>query len=104
MVTPELFLGRREYLRPILDEVLVQSMTQRRIAVAAGILLLPVVGTLDLLTGYEVNFFVFYFLPIALLTWNGNRGAGIAMAFGCAVVWYWVDVFGADDRRLERGA
>ena len=67
-------------------------MTRRRTAVAAGIVLLPVLASLDLLTGYEINFFVFYFLPIALLTWYGHRSAGIAMALGSAVVWYWVDV------------
>ena len=67
-------------------------MIRRRIAVVTGVVLLPLLASLDLLTGYEINFFVFYFLPIALLTWYGCRGAGIAMAIGCAVVWYWVDL------------
>ena len=67
-------------------------MIRRRIAVATGVVLLPILAALDLLTGYEINFFVFYFVPIALLAWYGCRGAGIGMAIGCAVVWYWVDV------------
>ncbi len=67
-------------------------MTRRRIAIPASIVLLPLLAVLDLVSGYEINFFVFYFMPIALLAWYGNRGAAIAMAVGCAVVWYWVDV------------
>ena len=81
-----------EYLRPIFDQVLMESMSRRRIAIAASILLLPVLAVLDLVTGYEINFFVFYFVPVALLAWFGNRSAAVAMAIGCAVVWYWVDV------------
>lgn len=69
-----------------------ESMTRRRIAIVASIVLLPLLALLDLISGYEINFFVFYFMPIALLAWYGKRGAAIAMAVGCAVVWYWVDV------------
>ncbi len=64
----------------------------RRIGLTASILLLPALAALDLITGYEINFFVFYFLPISLIAWYGNRAAGVGMAVGCAVVWYWVDV------------
>ena len=35
-------------------------------------------GAVDWKTGYELNFFVFYFLPIGLAAWHLGAVAGIA--------------------------
>jgi hypothetical protein len=41
--------------------------------VGIGALLLLLVDGLDYLSGHEVHFFVFYFLPIAFVGWHTNR-------------------------------
>jgi len=51
-----------------------------------------VVALIDYLTGYEIGFFVFYFLPVGLGTWGGGRRMGLALALTCAVVWLIVDI------------
>lgn len=50
-----------------------------------------VVALLDHITGNEIGFFVFYFLPVGLGTWAGGRRMGLALALTCAVVWLIVD-------------
>lgn len=51
-----------------------------------------VVGFFDWLTGYELDFLLFYFLPITLGAWFLGFGASLTMAFACAVVWAGADV------------
>jgi hypothetical protein len=46
---------------------------------------------LDFATGYELQFFVFYFAPIALVAWNMRLSWGLFMAFACAGTWFAVD-------------
>jgi signal transduction histidine kinase len=56
-----------------------------------AILLVGFVGVLDYLTGYEVEFFPFYSIPILLVVWwNGRKGAFVIAAFS-GIVWYTVD-------------
>ncbi len=45
-------------------------------------------GWLDWLTGHELNFFVFYFLPVSLGAWFLGLGPAIALAVLSAVVWF----------------
>ena len=71
-----------------------REIIARPLAIGAGVVLLPLIAVIDFVTGFEINFFVFYFLPIALLAWFGNRTAGLMMGCACAAVWYWVDVLG----------
>jgi hypothetical protein len=51
-----------------------------------------VIALIDHLTGYEIGFFVFYFLPVGLAAWAGGRRMGLVLAFTCAVVWLIVDM------------
>lgn len=57
-----------------------------------GLLLIAVVGLVDLWTGYELGFSIFYLGPVTLVTWYGGRRLGIAAALVSAIVWFAVDV------------
>ncbi len=46
-----------------------------------------VLGLLDWLTGYELNFFVFYFLPVSLCAWFIGLGASLTLAVVSGIVW-----------------
>lgn len=46
----------------------------------AGLVLVIGVGIIDLLTGYELAFSLFYLFPIALVTWFGGIKIGAATA------------------------
>ena len=45
------------------------------------------IGWLDSVTGWEWSFFVFYGVPIFLVTWRTERRSGLAFAVIAAVVW-----------------
>lgn len=52
-------------------------------------------GIVDWVSGYELQFFVFYFIPVAAAGWAcGARRAYIVSAFS-AVVWFAADTFSA---------
>lgn len=57
----------------------------RPFALCAVVLIL---GWLDWLTGYELNFFVFYFLPVSAAAWLLGLGASVAAAVLSALVWF----------------
>jgi len=59
------------------------------VIVIVGIL---VVGFLDWLTGIELNFFVFYFLPVAVSAWFLGLGFSVFLAVLSALVWFGVDM------------
>lgn len=49
-------------------------------------------GLIDYISGYDLNFFVFYFIPVALTAWKvGPRSAAI-VAVMCAACWFFVDI------------
>ena len=54
----------------------------------SGLVLLGLVGLSDYLSGPELSFGVFYFLPIWLMTWHFNRGAAVLFSLLCALVWF----------------
>ncbi len=60
--------------------------------IICGFLVL-VVTSLDLLTGFEISFFIFYSVPIALASWYGSRHFGIITALICIVGWAIADYF-----------
>ena len=57
--------------------------------IGAGVIAL---GLIDWLTGYELNFFVFYFLPVSLGAWFLGLGAAVTLSVLCALVWFGADV------------
>lgn len=53
--------------------------------------LLLIIGWLDYITGYEIGFFIFYFIPVSITSWLCGRRSGIVMAFSAAVAWFLSD-------------
>jgi signal transduction histidine kinase len=49
------------------------------------------IAYLDLITGYDLGFFVFYFIPISVISWFAGRTYGIALSLVAAIVWLLVD-------------
>ncbi|TNJ38258.1 hypothetical protein FGF66_09695 [Chlorobaculum thiosulfatiphilum] len=62
----------------------------RMVAVIAGIAML---GGLDWFTGYELSFFVFYFVPIAYAAWRFGLSAAIAAVVLSGISWFLADIF-----------
>ncbi len=56
-----------------------------------GLLFILVLGIIDLLTGYELSFSLFYIMPVSLMTWISGRKTGTITAGICAIVWYVAD-------------
>lgn len=58
-----------------------------------GILVLVLLlGWIDWQTGYELNFSVFYFIPVGLAGWHLGLGAGVMVSMTAAFVWFAADV------------
>jgi hypothetical protein len=49
------------------------------------------VGYVDWITGYDISFFTFFFLPISISAWFLGFEASIATAFLSAFAWFGVD-------------
>jgi diguanylate cyclase (GGDEF)-like protein len=56
-----------------------------------GALLLALLGALDVATGPEVSFSIFYLVPVILVTWYADAPAGLVTALAAAVVWLAAD-------------
>ncbi len=56
-----------------------------------SLLSLLVVSYIDYVTGYEILFFVFYFVPVALCGWYLGWWSTLGMAGLCGVSWFVVD-------------
>ncbi|MGP8200515.1 MAG: ATP-binding protein [Limisphaerales bacterium] len=54
--------------------------------VASSLAILAVVGVVDWLSGYELNFFAFYLIPVCLAVWFVGRGYGIFVSALCALI------------------
>ncbi len=48
-------------------------------------------GWLDYVTGYELNLFIFYSLPVGIAAWYLGRWPGVAMSVASAVTWWMAD-------------
>jgi hypothetical protein len=59
--------------------------------IGIGVLLLLLVDGVDYLSGREVSFFVFYFLPIAFVSWHTNRKFAIFFAVVVTGNWLVID-------------
>ncbi|MCB9987829.1 MAG: GGDEF domain-containing protein [Rhodospirillales bacterium] len=49
------------------------------------------IAVFDYLTGYEINFFIFYAIPIGFMTWYRTWKAGLLFTVICALIWFFVD-------------
>lgn len=53
--------------------------------------MLALIGWLDYITGSELSFFIFYFLPITLVAWFISRGPAMLVACLCTSEWFLVE-------------
>lgn len=47
-----------------------------------------IIGCVDAITEFELNFFVFYFLPISIAAWFIGKNMAMAWAFLATILWY----------------
>ena len=66
----------------------------RWMIVAVAAFVLGLVGSLDLFTGSELSFSVFYLIPVAFVTWYVGSGAGYVFAVISAALWFSADRWG----------
>lgn len=74
-----LFLGLNAQFDPVLVNV-------------TSTVLLLFISWLDYITGYELGFFVFYFIPVSISAWYSGRRSGLAMSVASAVCWLLSDM------------
>jgi len=60
-------------------------------SVIVSILLIVVLSVIDYMTGFELNFFVFYYIPISYLAWYVGEKWAISFSIISAVIWTFVD-------------
>jgi len=60
--------------------------------IAIGFILIGVLGIIDTLTGKELDFSLFYVIPILIVTWHTGLGLGIVFSLISALVWLLSDV------------
>jgi len=68
------------------------NLSPRLIFLAALVLSL-MMGVLDWASGYELQFFVFYFIPITLAGWYCGLARTLVVSTLCGGLWYAIDVF-----------
>lgn len=51
-----------------------------------------VLGFIDWGTGHELNFFVFYFIPVSIAAWHIGLGASLWIGILCAITWFTADI------------
>lgn len=56
-----------------------------------NVLIVILMGTFDYLTGNEINFTIFYLIPVAAAAWYLGKNWGIAISFSAMLVWFFVD-------------
>jgi diguanylate cyclase (GGDEF)-like protein len=57
-----------------------------------GFSLVPLLGLIDYLTGYEVSFSLFYLAPISLITWFIGKRWGLVISTFSAITWLIADL------------
>jgi diguanylate cyclase (GGDEF)-like protein len=69
------------------------SRVPQPVLLLIGAILIGAVWLLDLLTGHDISFSIFYLLPIVLVTWYGTRDAGMIYAALAAAAWLLADLW-----------
>jgi K+-sensing histidine kinase KdpD len=54
---------------------------------ASAVILMLAISTIDKLTGHELQLFILYLIPVALVTWSAGRTWGLAMAAVAIIAW-----------------
>ena len=61
--------------------------------IARLLLMLLLIGIADYVTGLRLEFFVFYFIPVALAGWQRGRFCAVLLSIMSAIVWFSADFF-----------
>jgi hypothetical protein len=75
------------------------GFVSRRFIIALG--LLAFVSGIDFFTGYELQFFVFYFIPIAFAALGCNKIPAYSIAIASSVCWLSVDILSRHPYNVE---
>jgi len=59
----------------------------QRALIVAGLVVVCIIGAVDYYSPAEMNFAIFYLLPIMFVTWRGGNRAGTVIAIAGAVTW-----------------
>jgi len=66
---------------------------QPPVAIACwSLILVAVLGVIDYLTWEDLAFSIFYLAPVAMATWYGGAGVGIAISIASAAMWLSADI------------
>lgn len=66
-------------------------LSHRFLVFCLCLLLLAALGWLDYATGYELNLFIFYSLPVGIASWYLGRWPGVVMSVASALTWWVAD-------------
>jgi signal transduction histidine kinase len=66
-------------------------LNSRPATLSAGLFSLALVGFLDWMTGPNVDFSLFYLVPVCVVTWGAGQSSGFMASILCAAVWLVVD-------------
>ncbi|MBI4456082.1 MAG: hypothetical protein HY644_09310 [Acidobacteria bacterium] len=61
---------------------------------AIGLLLALGIGLVDVTTGAELSFSIFYLIPVCLVVWLAGKKPGVFMSSVAAAIWLWADIVG----------
>jgi len=67
------------------------SFSKRKSILMVIVLSVLVLGLTDYITGYELSFFVFYFIPIAIAAWWVGPTSSYLIAVLSSIVWFLCD-------------
>jgi hypothetical protein len=67
----------------------------------SSIVLLIVTSLVDYFTGYELQFFVFYFIPISLASLKTDKATAYSIALASTLCWFVVDFYADHHYLLE---
>ena len=57
-----------------------------------GTVMVLLLGAVEIRTGREISFSIFYLIPIIVVGWYGGRASGMTMAVLTAAVWYYAEL------------
>jgi diguanylate cyclase (GGDEF)-like protein len=63
--------------------------------VTQGLMMVVLIGTVDYLTGNEFSVFIFYLLPVFMVTLGAGRNSGLGMAAASTGAWLIADILSA---------
>ncbi|KAF0144081.1 MAG: Uncharacterized protein FD156_2125 [Nitrospirae bacterium] len=56
-----------------------------------SVALVLIIGVIDVLTGYEISFSIFYLLPVAFVSWFNKKSHSVIISILSAATWLWAD-------------